>query len=85
MKNAVYAAKMERSVGLGAMGFHSFLQKKGIPFESAIAKSWNAKFFKHLKKEALRLVNSIPSMVPAKQRGKAVKCNFTLPISFSLQ
>jgi protein TonB len=40
---------------------------------------------KHLKKEALRLVNSIPTMVPAKQRGKAVKCNFTLPISFSLQ
>ena len=52
MKNAVYSAKMERSVGLGAMGFHSFLQKKGVPFESAIAKSWNAKFFKHLKKEA---------------------------------
>ena len=52
MKNAVYSAKMERSVGLGAMGFHSFLQKKGIPFESALAKSWNIKFFKHLKKEA---------------------------------
>ena len=28
MKNAIYSAKMERSVGLGAMGFHSFLQKK---------------------------------------------------------
>ena len=52
MKNAVYSAKMERSVGLGAMGFHSFLQSKGIPFESALAKSWNIKFFKHLKKEA---------------------------------
>ncbi len=52
MKNAVYSAKMERSVGLGAMGFHSFLQKKGVPFESAVAKSWNSKFFKHLKKEA---------------------------------
>ena len=52
MKNAIYSAKMERSVGLGAMGFHSFLQKKGVPFESAIAKSWNSKFFKHLKKEA---------------------------------
>ena len=52
MKHAVYSAKMERSVGLGAMGFHSFLQKKGIPFESALAKSWNIKFFKHLKKEA---------------------------------
>ena len=49
MKNAVYSAKRERSVGLGAMGFHSFLQKKGIPFESALAKSWNVKFFKHAK------------------------------------
>ena len=52
MKNAAYSAKMERSVGLGAMGYHSFLQKKGIPFESAIAKSWNIKFFRHLKQEA---------------------------------
>ena len=35
------------------MGFHSFLQKKkGIPFESALAKSWNVKFFKHLKQQA---------------------------------
>ena len=54
MSNAVYSAKRERSVGLGAMGFHSFLQKKGIPFESALAKSWNIKFFKHIKKEADR-------------------------------
>ena len=52
MKHAAYSAKMERSVGLGAMGFHSFLQSKGIPFESALAKSWNMKFFKHLKQEA---------------------------------
>ena len=52
MKNAVYSAKRERSVGLGAMGFHSFLQKKGIPFESALAKSWNLKFFRHIRKEA---------------------------------
>ena len=51
MKNAVYSQKRE-SVGLGAMGFHSFLQKKGIPFESALAKSWNVKFFKYLKQEA---------------------------------
>ena len=53
MKNAVYSAKRERSVGLGAMGFHSFLQKKGIPFESALAKSWNTKFFRHLKVDSL--------------------------------
>ncbi len=52
MANAVYSAIRERSVGLGAMGFHSFLQKNNISFESAIAKSWNLKFFKHIRKEA---------------------------------
>ncbi len=52
MKNAVYSAMRERSVGLGAMGFHSFLQKKNIPFESPLSKSWNIKFFKHIRKEA---------------------------------
>lgn len=40
---------------------------------------------KNLKKEALRLVNSIPGMVPAKQRGKPVQCSFTIPINFKLQ
>ena len=35
MKRARYAALRERSVGLGVMGFHSFLQAKGIPMESA--------------------------------------------------
>lgn len=52
MKNARYAALRERSVGLGAMGFHSFLQQKGIPFESAMAKAWNKKVFKHLRAQA---------------------------------
>ena len=52
MDNAIYSAMRERSVGLGAMGFHSFLQQKNIPFESSIAKSWNIKFFKHIRKEA---------------------------------
>ena len=52
MSNAAYSAMKERSVGLGTMGFHSFLQMKNIPFESAIAKSWNIKFFKHIRKEA---------------------------------
>jgi len=51
-KNAVYAAKRERSVGLGLMGFHSFLQAQNVPFESALAKSWNMRLFKHLRREA---------------------------------
>jgi len=40
---------------------------------------------KHLKAEALRLVSSIPDLIPAKQRGQAVSCSFTVPISFTLQ
>ncbi|MBI1408227.1 MAG: ribonucleoside-diphosphate reductase subunit alpha [Caulobacter sp.] len=51
-KNAVYAAMRERSVGLGLMGFHSFLQAQNVPFESAMAKSWNMRLFKHLRREA---------------------------------
>lgn len=52
MARAKYSAARERSIGLGLMGFHSFLQSKSIPFESAIAKSWNIKMFKHLRAEA---------------------------------
>ncbi len=52
MAAAVYSAKRERSVGLGLMGFHSFLQQQGVAFESAMAKSWNMRLFKHLRREA---------------------------------
>lgn len=52
MERAKYSAKQERSVGLGVMGFHSFLQSKMIPFESALAKVWNKKIFQQLKKQA---------------------------------
>lgn len=50
MDNAVYAAIRERSVGLGLMGFHTFLQAQNVPFESALAKSWNMRLFKHLRR-----------------------------------
>jgi ribonucleoside-diphosphate reductase alpha chain len=46
---ATYAAMRERSVGLGVMGFHSFLQQNGIPLESVMAKVWNKKMFKHIR------------------------------------
>ncbi len=52
MDRAVYSAIQERSVGLGLMGFHSFLQSQGVPFESALAKSWNMRMFKHIRREA---------------------------------
>src|SRR6478735_3625770 len=49
MARAKYSADRERSVGLGVMGFHSFLQARSIPFEGAMAKSWNMKIFKHIR------------------------------------
>lgn len=49
MARAKYSASRERSVGLGVMGLHSFYQARAIPFESAIAKSWNLKMFRHIK------------------------------------
>ncbi|MGY2732965.1 ribonucleoside-diphosphate reductase subunit alpha [Sphingomonas sp. UYP23] len=49
MERAAYSAMRERSVGLGVMGFHSFLQARGLPFEGAMAKSWNLRMFRHIK------------------------------------
>jgi len=49
MERAKYAAMRERSVGLGVMGFHSFLQDQNVPFESVMAKVWNIKMFKHIR------------------------------------
>jgi ribonucleoside-diphosphate reductase alpha chain len=51
MKQAAYAAMRERSVGLGVMGFHSFLQSQNLPFESAMAKAWNNKIFKQIRQQ----------------------------------
>ncbi len=52
MARAKYAALRERSVGLGVMGFHSFLQSQHVPFESVIAKVWNKRMFQHIRAQA---------------------------------
>jgi ribonucleoside-diphosphate reductase alpha chain len=49
MEKSKYAALRERSVGLGTMGFHSLLQAKMVPFESATAKAWNFKIFRTIQ------------------------------------
>ena len=46
---AKYSAERERSIGIGALGFHSYLQKHGIPFEGVMAKVTNNKIFKHIR------------------------------------
>ena len=53
LEKARHSAERERSVGLGALGFHAYLQKKGIPLESALAKSVNLKIFRHIHDAAL--------------------------------
>ncbi len=64
MAKARYAAMRERSVGLGIMGFHSFLQSQAIPFEGVMAKVWNKRMFKHIKQQA-----DAASVVLADERG----------------
>ncbi|HXZ67294.1 MAG TPA: ribonucleoside-diphosphate reductase subunit alpha [Alphaproteobacteria bacterium] len=79
MGQAKYSALRERSVGLGVMGFHSFLQSRGIPLECAVAKSWNLRIFKKIRREA-----DAASYVLAEERGpcpdaaeKGIKARFS--------
>jgi len=64
MARATYSASRERSIGLGVMGFHSFLQTQNVPMESVMAKVWNNKIFEHIKEESDRA-----SVLLAEERG----------------
>jgi len=70
LSKAVYSATQERSLGLGAMGFHSYLQSKNIAWESAIAKSLNMRMFKDIKEKALEQTKEL-----AKLRGSCPDCD----------
>jgi ribonucleoside-diphosphate reductase alpha chain len=56
---ATNSAFLERSLGLGAMGFHSYLQKKNIPWESALATGQNLKMFKTIKEQAVEATTAL--------------------------
>ena len=85
MAQAKYSASRERSVGLGAMGFHSFLQRRGIAFESAQAKSWNRRMFKHLRDHSdtasQRLAGARGACPDAAERGVAERFSHKLSIA----
>ncbi len=70
MNSAKYSAFRERSVGLGVMGFHSFLQKKRIPIESVMAKVWNKRIFSYIKEQA-----DSASKILAKDKGACPDAN----------
>jgi ribonucleotide reductase alpha subunit len=52
IRKALYSASRERSLGLGAMGFHSYLQNKLIPFESEEASRINVEMFSYIREQA---------------------------------
>jgi len=66
LEKAKFSAYMERSIGLGAMGFHGYLQNKGIAWESWQAASENYQMFKKIKEDAVESTHEL-----AKERGEA--------------
>ena len=66
MIKAVNSAKSERSIGLGTMGFHSYLQKIGVALQSPMSMGPNLKIFKHIKKKC-----DAANFLLGKERGEA--------------
>lgn len=56
---AAHSAAQERSIGLGAMGFHAYLQRHNIAFEGVMAKSKNMRMFSRIKGEAVRATENL--------------------------
>ena len=50
IERARYSAARERSIGVGALGFHAYLQRKGVAFEGVMGKVLNNQIFKHIRK-----------------------------------
>lgn len=66
ISRAIFSASQERSIGIGALGFHALLQQKGIPFESAMAKSLNIQIFKYIQMQV-----NIANLRLGAERGEA--------------
>jgi ribonucleoside-diphosphate reductase alpha chain len=66
IQRAKYSASRERSIGIGALGWHALLQKKNIAWESPLAKSLNIRIFKHIRNELDKANQTLGS-----QRGEA--------------
>ena len=66
ISRAIYSASRERSIGIGALGWHAYLQRKNIPWESSQAVGLNKQIFKHIR-EGLNAVNKVLGL----ERGEA--------------
>jgi ribonucleoside-diphosphate reductase alpha chain len=49
ISRAIFSARQERSIGVGALGYHAYLQRNNIPFESSMAVGRNKQIFKHIR------------------------------------
>lgn len=85
MWKAKMSAYLERSVGLGVMGFHSFLQSKGVPFESAVAKAYNMRMFSHIQREVnkadLRLAKERGPCPDAREAGEMRRFSYKTAVA----
>jgi ribonucleoside-diphosphate reductase alpha chain len=66
ISRAKYSAMRERSIGIGALGFHAYLQKNNIPFESPMAIGRNKTMFKHIRSSL-----DVANLELGKERGEA--------------
>ena len=83
ISRAKFSASRERSVGGGALGFHAYLQRRGVPFESALAKSANLRMFKHIRKgldEANRELGKERGEAPDAE-GTGIRCSHIMAVA----
>ena len=67
VERARFSAIRERSIGIGALGFHAYLQRNNVPFESALAVGRNKQIFKHIRNEL-----NVANLKLGKERGEAL-------------
>jgi len=83
ISRAKFSAMRERSVGVGALGFHAYLQRKRMPFESALAKSANLRMFRHIRKglnEANKRLGTERGEAPD-TKGTGLRCSHVMAIA----
>lgn len=66
ISRAIYSASQERSIGVGALGYHAYLQKNNIPWESSMAVGRNKQIFKHIRSKL-----DAANLELGKERGEA--------------
>jgi len=83
ISRAKFSAMQERSVGVGALGFHAYLQRKGVPWESALAKSANLRMFRHIRRgldEANKRLGTERGEAPD-AKGTGLRCSHIMAIA----